>query len=169
MQFAIFAARKTPWDIIGENFTLLAAALLAFASVVVVLFLVAGRATVKAQEWLKYLVFLVPALLLLLVGLIYPTIRTIIFSFMDAKSENFVGLDNYVWAFTIPEILVVLRNTAVWVFLVPFRLLSMFLFLLPAVVLNWSCSYDPCFSGHFVSNCRAALFRVLGHEKSVCL
>ena len=79
MQFAIFAARKTPWDIIGENFTLLAAALLAFASVVVVLFLVAGRATVRAQEWLKYLVFLVPALLLLLVGLIYPTIRTIIF------------------------------------------------------------------------------------------
>jgi len=120
MQFAIFAARKTPWDIIGENFTLLAAALLAFASVVVVLFLVAGRASVRAQEWLKYLVFLVPALLLLLVGLIYPTIRTIIFSFMDAKSENLVGLDNYVWAFTIPEILVVLRNTAVWVFLVPF-------------------------------------------------
>jgi alpha-glucoside transport system permease protein len=120
MQFAIFAARKTPWDIIGENFTLLAAALLAFASVVVLLFLVAGRANVKTQEWLKYLVFLVPALLLLLIGLIYPTIRTIIFSFMDAKSENFVGLDNYVWAFTIPEILVVLRNTAVWVFLVPF-------------------------------------------------
>ena len=86
----------------------------------VLLFLIAGRANVRAQEWLKYLVFLVPALLLLLVGLIYPTIRTIILSFMDAKSENFVGFDNYVWAFTIPEILIVLRNTAIWVFLVPF-------------------------------------------------
>ena len=120
MEFAIFAARKTPWDIIGENFALLATALLAFGGIVVLFFLVAGRANVKTQEWLKYIVFLVPALLLLLIGLIYPTIRTIILSFMDAKSENFVGFDNYVWAFTIPEILIVLRNTAVWVFLVPF-------------------------------------------------
>lgn len=119
MNFSFLAARKTPWEIIGANFSLLALALLAFAAIVVLLFLVAGRASVKAQEWLKYLVFLVPALLLLLIGLIYPTIRTIIFSFMDAKSENFVGLDNYVWAFTIPEILVVLRNTAIWVFMVP--------------------------------------------------
>jgi alpha-glucoside transport system permease protein len=120
MSFSFIAARKTPWDIIGENFSLLAISLLAFGAVIVLLFLLAGRANVKAQEWLKYLVFLVPALLLLLIGLIYPTIRTIILSFMDAKSENFVGLDNYVWAFTIPEILFVLRNTAIWVFLVPF-------------------------------------------------
>jgi alpha-glucoside transport system permease protein len=120
MSFSFMAARKTPWDIIGENFSLLAISLLAFGAVIVLLFLLAGRANVKAQEWLKYLVFLVPALLLLLIGLIYPTIRTIILSFMDAKSENFVGLDNYVWAFTIPEILIVLRNTAIWVFLVPF-------------------------------------------------
>lgn len=120
MHFSFLAARKTPWEIIGENFTLLAFALLAFGGVLVLLFLIAGRANVRAQEWLKYLVFLVPALLLLLVGLIYPTIRTIILSFMDAKSENFVGFDNYVWAFTIPEILIVLRNTAIWVFLVPF-------------------------------------------------
>jgi alpha-glucoside transport system permease protein len=120
MSFSFIAARKTPWDIIGENFSLLAISLLAFGAVIVLLFLLAGRANVKAQEWLKYLVFLVPALLLLLIGLIYPTIRTIILSFMDAKSENFVGLDNYVWAFTIPEILIVLRNTAIWVFLVPF-------------------------------------------------
>ncbi|SCX05362.1 carbohydrate ABC transporter permease [Candidatus Aquiluna sp. UB-MaderosW2red] len=120
LNFSFIAARKTPWDIIGENFTLLAISLLAFGAVLVLLFLLAGRASVKAQEWLKYLVFLVPALLLLLIGLIYPTIRTIILSFMDAKSENFVGFDNYVWAFTIPEILIVLRNTAIWVFLVPF-------------------------------------------------
>ena len=120
MSFSFITARKTPWDIIGENFSLLAISLLAFGAVIVLLFLLAGRANVKAQEWLKYLVFLVPALLLLLIGLIYPTIRTIILSFMDARSENFVGFDNYVWAFTIPEILIVLRNTAIWVFLVPF-------------------------------------------------
>ena len=111
--------RGTPLEIITENFTLLAMALLAFAAVVFLIFLLAERASVKAQEWLKYLVFLVPALLLLTVGLIYPTVRTIILSFMDAKGEEFVGADNYVWAFTIPEILTVLQNTALWVLLVP--------------------------------------------------
>lgn len=68
---------------------------------------------------MRYLVFLGPASLLLLVGLIYPAIRTIILSFMDKKSENFVGFDNYIWAFTIPEIQIVLRNTVIWVILVP--------------------------------------------------
>jgi alpha-glucoside transport system permease protein len=38
---------------------------------------------------------------------------------MNADSTEFVGFDNYVWSFTIPEILIVLRNTAIWVLLVP--------------------------------------------------
>ena len=116
---AIFTARETPWEIVANNFSLLAMALLAFGAIVVLLFVLAERSSVKAQEWLKYLVFIVPALLLLTIGLIYPTIRTLILSFMDARGENFVGFDNYVWAFTIPEIVVVLRNTAIWVLFVP--------------------------------------------------
>lgn len=116
---AIFMARKTPFDVIAENFTLLALALLGFAAIVYLIFLLASRTSVKTQEWLKYLVFLVPALLLLLIGLIYPSIRTLIMSFMDKESENFVGLDNYVWAFTIPEINVVLVNTLIWTLTVP--------------------------------------------------
>jgi alpha-glucoside transport system permease protein len=62
---------------------------------------------------------LVPALALLIIGLIYPAIRTLIMSFMDADSEVFVGMDNYVWAFTRPEILQVLGNTAIWVIVAP--------------------------------------------------
>jgi alpha-glucoside transport system permease protein len=112
-------ARKTPLDVIAENFTLLALALLSFAAVVYLLFLVGSRTSVKAQEWLKYLVFLVPALLLLAIGLIYPSIRTLIMSFMDKESENFVGLDNFIWAFTIPEINTVLVNTLIWTLTVP--------------------------------------------------
>ena len=54
-----------------------------------------------------------------MVGLIYPALRTIWMSFMDKRSESFIGFDNYVWAFTIPEIQVVLRNTALWVVFVP--------------------------------------------------
>lgn len=115
----IYAARKTPWEVIYPNLILLVVSLIAFAAVVYLVFLLASRTNVKTQEWLKYAFFLVPALLLLLVGLVYPTIRTLIMSFMDADSEKFIGFDNYIWAFTIPEILVVLRNTAIWVLFVP--------------------------------------------------
>ena len=116
---AILMARKTPFDVIAENFTLLALALLSFSAIVFLIFLLGSRSSVKTQEWLKYLVFLVPALLLLLIGLIYPTFRTLIMSFMDKESETFVGFDNYIWAFTIPEINVVLVNTLIWTLTVP--------------------------------------------------
>lgn len=115
----ILTARATPWEIVANNFSLLAVALLAFGAIVLLVFLLAERASVRAQEWLKYLVFIAPAILLLLIGLIYPAIRTLVLSFMDARSEEFVGFDNFVWAFTIPEIIIVLRNTAIWVFVVP--------------------------------------------------
>ncbi|MFT4775385.1 MAG: alpha-glucoside transport system permease protein [Pontimonas sp.] len=111
--------RGSVWDVILPNLTLLVIALVSFAAVVYALFLIGSRASVKWQGWLRYGVFLGPALLLLLVGLIYPALRTIWMSFMDKRSESFIGFDNYVWAFTIPEIQVVLRNTALWVVFVP--------------------------------------------------
>jgi alpha-glucoside transport system permease protein len=61
----------------------------------------------------------VPSILLLVVGLIYPAIRTLILAFMDKEAETFVGFDNFIWAFTIPEITVVLANTAIWVVTAP--------------------------------------------------
>jgi len=118
--FAIdIVARKTGWEIIAPNLLMLVAGLLAFAAIIFLMFVLAERTSVKAQEWVKYLVFLVPALALLIIGLIYPAIRTLIMSFMDADSEVFVGIDNYVWAFTRPEILQVLGNTAIWVIVAP--------------------------------------------------
>lgn len=111
--------RGSLWDVIGPNLILLLISLAAFIAVVVALFLIGSRASVKAQEWLRYLIFLAPALLLLLIGLIYPALRTIWLSLMDKSSENFVGLDNYLWAFTIPEIQIVLRNTLIWTIVVP--------------------------------------------------
>jgi len=111
--------RKTSWEIIAPNLITLVAGLAAFAAIVVLVFLLAERTSVKSQEWVKYLVFLVPAVALLLIGLIYPAIRTLIMSFMNADSEQFVGFENYVWAFTRPEILQVLTNTAIWVIVAP--------------------------------------------------
>ena len=112
-------SRAIGWEIIAPNLTITVFGLLTFAAVIFLMFVLGERANVKAQEWIKYLVFLVPALVLLTIGLIYPAIRTLIMSFMDARGENFIGLDNYIWAFTRPEILIVLRNTLIWTLAVP--------------------------------------------------
>lgn len=111
--------RATGWEIIAPNLTITIFGLLTFAAVIFLMFVLGERANVRAQEWIKYLVFLVPALILLTIGLIYPALRTLFLSFMDARGENFIGLDNYIWAFTRPEILIVLRNTLMWTLAVP--------------------------------------------------
>ncbi len=63
--------------------------------------------------------FLAPAVILLAVGLIYPTIGTTIQAFQDNRSRNFVGFDNFVWIFTQPYGIRVVLNTIVWVLVVP--------------------------------------------------
>jgi alpha-glucoside transport system permease protein len=111
--------RKTTWEIVGPNLITLVSGLVAFGAIVVLIFLLAERTSVRAQEWVKYIVFLVPAVALLLIGLVYPAIRTLVLSFMNDDSEKFVGFENYIWAFTIPEIVQVLINTAIWVIVAP--------------------------------------------------
>ncbi|GAA2237644.1 sugar ABC transporter permease [Promicromonospora sukumoe] len=71
------------------------------------------------SRWFVGFGFTGAALLLLLLGLVYPAIRTIINSFMNRNSTEFVGLDNYIVAFTEPRFLVVLGNTALWVLVAP--------------------------------------------------
>lgn len=73
----------------------------------------------KPQEGAFALFFLLPTLLLLAVGLVGPAIRTTLLSFMDAGSNNWVGLRNYGWMFSEDSIIRVLINTLIWVILVP--------------------------------------------------
>lgn len=73
----------------------------------------------KPREGWLALFFLLPVVLLLTVGLVVPAIRTTVLSLMDSRGENFVGLANYGWMFSQDEILNVLRNTFIWVVLVP--------------------------------------------------
>jgi hypothetical protein len=63
MRVIDIVARKTGWEIIAPNLIMLIFGLLAFAAIVFLMFLLAERTSVKTQEWIKYLVFLVPALL----------------------------------------------------------------------------------------------------------
>ncbi|MCW2777969.1 MAG: transporter permease, partial [Frankiales bacterium] len=64
--------------------------------------------------------FLLPTVVALLIGLIYPAARTIGLSFFDAAGHSFIGLDNYSRIFSDHDQLVVLRNTALWVLVTPF-------------------------------------------------
>ncbi|QDY10274.1 MULTISPECIES: carbohydrate ABC transporter permease [unclassified Micromonospora] len=73
----------------------------------------------KPREGLFALFFLLPTLLLLSVGLVVPALRTVLLSFMDAGSDNWVGLRNYGWMFSEDSIVRVLLNTLIWVLLVP--------------------------------------------------
>lgn len=93
--------------------------LLAFVGVVVVLMLVVDKAPRRGRERYQLAFFLGPAIVLLGAGLVWPTLRTLWLSLLDSRSAEYVGLENYRWMFTQDEILVVLRNTFVWVLLVP--------------------------------------------------
>ncbi|MFG3700072.1 carbohydrate ABC transporter permease [Micromonospora sp. NPDC047620] len=73
----------------------------------------------KPREGVFALFFLLPTLLLLTIGLVVPAIRTTMLSFMDAGSNDWVGLRNYGWMFSEDSIVRVLVNTLVWVLLVP--------------------------------------------------
>ncbi|NLT54914.1 MAG: sugar ABC transporter permease [Actinomycetales bacterium] len=93
--------------------------ILAFVAVVVVLMFVVDKAPRRGKERYQLAFFLGPAVLLLVAGLIWPSIRTIWLSLLDARSDEVVGLENYQWMFTQPEILTVLRNTFIWVLITP--------------------------------------------------
>ena len=63
--------------------------------------------------------FLAPALIVLGVWIVYPTIRTIIRSFFDRTGETFVGIDNYEALFTTDLLVTAIKNNAIWVGVVP--------------------------------------------------
>ena len=104
----------------GEKIVQMVLVLLGFAAVVGVIVLVAGRVKGRRGDRTVALVFLLPTVVVLLVGLVYPALRTIYQSFFDAGGASFLGLGNYVTIFTSSDQLVVLRNTVAWVVITPF-------------------------------------------------
>ena len=63
---------------------------------------------------LQPLIFVGPAIIMLVWTLALPTVRTILLSLQDANSINFVGLQNYLGVFTDPGMLTVFRNNLLW-------------------------------------------------------
>jgi alpha-glucoside transport system permease protein len=62
-------------------------------------------------------VFAAPALLLVFYYLLIPTFRTLYLSFFNEDSSKFIGLENYIYAFTSPNMLESFKNNLVWIVL----------------------------------------------------
>jgi alpha-glucoside transport system permease protein len=100
--------------------TQMLAAILLFVAVMGIILFFAGRAKGRRSDRIVAFAYLAPTLLMVLVGLIYPGLRTIYQSFFNAAGDAFIGLGNYVTIFTDSDQLTVLRNTVFWVVLTPF-------------------------------------------------
>ena len=90
----------------------------------------------KGREGISWLALLwiAPAVILILAFFIYPLIQTIVFSLQNAASTKFVGLKNYQFVFTDSHMLEALRNNLLW--LVLGTILTVGLGLLVAVLVD---------------------------------
>ncbi len=77
-----------------------------------------------SREVLEARMFVGPSIFMIGLFLFYPAIRTIYLSFKDRYSNDFVGIDNYIWAFTDAEMITTIRNQVVWLISVVFLTLS---------------------------------------------
>lgn len=102
----------------GEKLGGAAIAIAIFVAVVGILMFLADNAPKKGRDVIQMLLFVAPSLILLAIGLIWPAIQTIWDSLLN-EDDAFVGLENYVNIFTDPTMFVSVRNTIIWVLLVP--------------------------------------------------
>ncbi|MFM1916766.1 MAG: hypothetical protein RJB01_281 [Actinomycetota bacterium] len=104
----------------GDAFSKLSSAFIAIAvffALILIVFFIAGRIRGRLQGPVSGLVFLGPAILLLIIGLVVPAIRTIGDSLYNASGKEFIGFANYSWVFeTQTDVLV---NTVLWIIIAP--------------------------------------------------
>jgi alpha-glucoside transport system permease protein len=80
---------------------------------------VVNRLPEQHREKVRPFAFVGPAVVLLAIFLLYPTINTIVLSFQDAGGASWVGFENYLRVFTDSSLLAALRNSLGWVVVVP--------------------------------------------------
>lgn len=83
------------------------------------------------RDSLEARMFVGPSIFMIGLFLFYPSLRTIFLSFKDRYSNDFVGFDNYLWAFTDAEMLTTIRNQIIWLISV------VILTLLIGLVVGW--------------------------------
>ena len=104
----------------ADKFVQMLFAVALFAAVMGLVLFIVGRAKGRRADRWQAIAFVGPAVIMLLIGLVYPAIKTAYQSFFNGDSSKFVGLDNYKTMFTSPDLLQVLRNTFIWVLITPF-------------------------------------------------
>jgi alpha-glucoside transport system permease protein len=83
---------------------------------------VSGAAAIdnlRRQGLVRPWLFIGPALLILIVYLIYPVINTVITSFQDKAGDGFVGIANYQWALGDAQFRNSILNNLLWLLVVP--------------------------------------------------
>jgi alpha-glucoside transport system permease protein len=83
------------------------------------LFFADYRSRQGAGYLFQLILFMAPASIMLILGLIYPAVSTIFKSFFDKSGTDFVGLENYIWVFTNPVGTSSVLNTILWALLAP--------------------------------------------------
>ena len=113
-------------EIISRNL-LVVVALIVGSSFVFLLFYgmdkIIQLSPIDNRESLEARMFAGPSLFMISLFLFYPAIRTLYISFKDRYSNDFIGFENYKWAFSDPEMLVTIRNQIIWLIFVVFFVL----------------------------------------------
>jgi alpha-glucoside transport system permease protein len=109
----------------------------AFLAVIGLLLLLVDRAPKRGQERIQAFLFLLPALILIVIGLLGPIITTAVSSFttaevrkknciktainscLQSKGGSWAGLDNWRWAFGNSDVHSALFNTIKWTLIAP--------------------------------------------------
>ena len=91
--------------------------LVVLAAVVGLLIFFIDKAPKKGRDYWQLALFLLPAMLFVAIGLVYPAIRTSFLAFQNNAGEW--SLDNFIWMFTQPAAIRTLINTVLWVALAP--------------------------------------------------
>lgn len=90
------------------------------AAVLGALFFLLDYRARAGQGYLFQLIgFLSPAIVLLGIGLVYPTIATFFKAFMNARGNRFVGFENFIFVFGQESNRTAILNTVIWVLVVP--------------------------------------------------
>lgn len=72
------------------------------------------RLPFRVRDGVRPWLWVGPALLLLAVYLVYPTLNTLYLSFFNANSSEYVGLANYSYVFSDGSVITSLRNNGLW-------------------------------------------------------
>ncbi len=73
----------------------------------------------RLRSYLVTAVFLAPALILLILWILYPVVYTMWRSLYDRSGDNFIWLDNYQTLFSTDTTRTAIKNNAIWVAVVP--------------------------------------------------